>query len=195
MKLTLTAVAALSVMTLASCGSKSNENSTEVADSVAVEEIVAEGVDSAGQEIVAVEGVEETAATAPEGEGASILDKLKSATSADQVKELAAKAQTYVQQLIASGKVEEAKAYMAQIAPYIKDKAPKAYEALDKVIKSSDKLDGLKDKAADLKSAAAEKAADTKAAVAEKAEAAKSAAAEKASDAANKAKDALKNAF
>ncbi len=139
--------------------------------------------------------------------------KVENCTNPDSLKAYVTEAQAYVQKLVNEGKIDEAKKYLDQIEPVVKEKAPK-FAGLLETVKSvvdkvpsagSDALDKAKDAAAvagdslssaaesvkeaaagkieDLKDAAADKVSDVKAAVSEKAGEVKDAVAEKAADA------------
>lgn len=148
--------------------------------------------------------------------------KIENCTNPDSMKVYVEQARAYASKLVAEGKVDEAKKYLAEIQPIVEKKAPALSglftavdTALDKVEDvASDKTEAAKDaaaaavdsaksaagnavdaaaeKAGEVKDAAAEKAAEVKDAVSEKAKEAKDAVSEKAQEGADKVKDLLK---
>ena len=141
--------------------------------------------------------------------GDSVSDfksKIENCTNTDSIQAYVGQAQEYVQKLVDEGKIDEAKKYLAELEPVVKEKAPKfagAFDAvktfIDKVpAAGEDALDKAKDAAAvagdslqsaaeNVKDAAADKVNDIKEAVSDKANEAKDAVSEKA----NEVKDAV----
>lgn len=137
--------------------------------------------------------------------GDSVADfksKIENCTNTDSIQAYVGQAQQYVQKLVDEGKIDEAKKYLAEIEPVVKEKAPKlagVFETVksfvDKVpAAGEDAVDKAKDAAAaagdsvqsaveSAKDAAAEKISDAKDAVSEKAAEVKDAVSEKASEA------------
>ena len=132
---------------------------------------------------------------------ADFKSKIENCTNTDSIQAYVGQAQQYVQKLVDEGKIDEAKKYLEQIEPVVKEKAPKfagAFEAVksfvDKVPSAGeDALDKAKDAAAvagdsigsaveNVKEAAAEKVSDVKDAVSDKAGEVKDAVSQKASD-------------
>lgn len=187
-KLLFPAVAAMVLAAVSSsCGdkSKSAQNAADSTD-VVFEEVVITETDSVAP------------AAVTEAEGQSIIDRLKAAaSSSEEANKLAQEAKDYINKLIASGKIDQAKAYLAKVAPYIKEKAPKAYDAIQNLV-SNDKLDAAKAAASDAVDKAKGAASDAADAAKDAAQAAKdkaSAAKDKASDAVKDKADQVKDLF
>ena len=109
-----------------------------------------------------------TVAPASDAEGQSLIDKLKASTTAAEAKELSEKAVAYAKQLMASGKVQEAKAFLSQVGPYIKEKAPEVFESVKTLTGKG--VDAVKEKASEVTDATKEKASEMKDATKEKAD-------------------------
>lgn len=141
----------------------------------------------------------------------SLKAKIENCTNPDSVKAYVEQARAYADKLVAEGKVDEAKKYLAQIEPVVKEKAPALAGVLSSVDSALDKVkDSASDKAQDAKDAAEAAVDSTKAAAdnavdavkakagevadaaKEKAREAKDATAKAAQDGADKVKDLLK---
>lgn len=99
MKKLVLSMAVVAAATMVSCGNKAENAAADAADST---NAVVEGV-----------VVDETVVVT-EDEAPSLLDNIKSAASAENVQ----KGIAYVKQLVASGKLAEARTYLDQIKPY-----------------------------------------------------------------------------
>ncbi len=145
--------------------------------------------------------------------------KIENCTNTDSIAAYVDQAKAYVQKLVDEGKIDEAKKYLAEVEPVVKDKAPAlagAFETVksfvDKVpTAGSDALDKAKEAASvagdsiasaadNAKDAAAEKLGEVKDAVSDKASEVKDAVSDKASDVkdavsdkASEVKDAAQN--
>ncbi len=109
--------------------------------------------------------------------------KIENCTNPDSLKVYVNEAKAYAQKLVSEGKVEEAKKYMEQIEPVVKEKAPGLAGALETVKTALDKVPGaVSDKAEDVKDAVSDKAEDVKDAVADKTDEVKDAVGDKASE-------------
>ncbi|MDE6703296.1 MAG: hypothetical protein K2K00_06445 [Muribaculaceae bacterium] len=143
------------------------------------------------------------------GKGASAGDsvadfksKIENCTNADSIQAYVGQAQEYVQKLVDEGKIDEAKKYLAEIEPVVKEKAPKLAGVFETVKSFVDKVpaagedavekakdaasaagDSLQSAAENAKDAAAEKISDVKDAISDKAEEVKDAVSEKAGQA------------
>lgn len=154
--------------------------------------------------------------------GADMKAKIENCSNPDSLKVYVEQAKTYAQKLVAEGKVEEAKKYLAEVEPVVKEKAPAlagtfsaVTTALDKVESvAGDKAEAAKEsasaavdsaktaagnavdavsaKAGEVKDAAAQKAGEVKDAAAEKAQQAKDAVSDAAQQGADKVKDLFK---
>lgn len=149
-----------------------------------------------------------TSKTEKEVESASTFKTvIENCTNTDSLKMYVQKAEAYAQKLVAEGKLDEARKYLDEIEPIVKDKVPalastfatvnsalgKA-EAVFAEERAKEATDSLKEAAADAARDASEKAADAVDAAKEKVGEAADAAKQKASDAANEAKEKAANA-
>lgn len=117
---------------------------------------------------------------------ATMKSKIENCTNPDSLKAYVDQARAYADRLVAEGKVDEAKKYLAAIEPVVKEKAPALAGALSTVENALDKVgDAAADKAADAKASATAAVDSAKAAAGSAADAVK----EKASDVADAAKD------
>lgn len=114
----------------------------------------------------------------------ALQTKIENCTNPDSLKVYVDQAKAYAQKLVQEGKVDEAKKYLDQITPVVKDKAPALVSTLETVKSTLDKLPGA---AADSAKATCDACADS---VKAKGEALKDAAVDKANDAVNSAKEA-----
>lgn len=103
MKKIFLSMAVIASTMMVACGNKGEQNATDADSIVGVEEVVEE-------EVV----VDEAQAPVSESEAASVLDNIKNAASKENVQ----KGLAYVQSLISSGKLTEAKSYLEQVKPY-----------------------------------------------------------------------------
>lgn len=104
MKKLVLSMAVVAAAIMVSCGNKA-ENATNNAD----ENVAGEVANPVADGVV----IDETLVVTEE-EAPSLLDKIKSAASAENVQ----KGIAYVKQLVASGKLAEARTYLDQIKPY-----------------------------------------------------------------------------
>lgn len=143
--------------------------------------------------------------------GDSVADfksKIENCTNPDSLQAYVGQAKAYVTKLVDEGKIDEAKKYLAELEPVVKEKAPQFAGAFETVKSVVDKVPGSAqnslDKAADaasvagdsiasaasnVKDAAAEKIGDIKEAVSDKAKEVKDAVGDKASDLKDATKD------
>lgn len=150
-----------------------------------------------------------------------IKAKIEHCSNPDSVKVYADEAREYARKLVAEGKVEEAKKYLAEIEPVVKEKVPalagtfttvnglldkvedtaadKAADAKESASAAVDSaksaagsaVDAAKEKAGEVGDAAAQKASDLKQAVSDKASDVKDAASDAVQKGADKVKDLL----
>lgn len=141
----------------------------------------------------------------------ALKTKIENCTNPDSLSLYVDQAKAYAQKLVQEGKVDEAKKYLDQITPVIKDKAPALASTLETVKNTLDKMpaavadsaasaadrakqageaavDSAKSAAAATVDAARQKASDAAASTVD-------AAKQKASDAAAKASDAIQGAL
>lgn len=137
--------------------------------------------------------------------------KIENCTNPDSLSVYVDQAKAYAQQLVQEGKVDEAKKYLDQLEPVVKDKAPSLAASFTAVKTAVDKLpsnpadsakcaaevaaDSVKAKGEDLKNAAAETVNSAATAASEKVSETGEKVKGAASDAADKASDAIKNAL
>lgn len=129
--------------------------------------------------------------------------KIENCTNPDSLTVYVNEAKAYAQKLVAEGKIDEAKKYMAQIEPVVKEKAPAlagafstVKDALDKVPgavtgKTEEVKDAMSDKATEVGNAISDKASEVSDAVADKSEEAAAAVKDKADDVRNSISDKL----
>lgn len=120
-------------------------------------------------------------------EASAFQTKIENCTNPDSLKIYVEQAKDYAQQLVSEGKLEEAKKYMDQLGPVIKEKAPALASTFDAVRTAIDKVPGT---AENVKSEASA-AVDSLGAAAENV---KNAAENKAGEVVNGAKEAAGNA-
>lgn len=150
---------------------------------------------------------------------ADFKSKIENCTNADSIQAYVGQAQEYVQKLVDEGKIDEAKKYLAELEPVVKEKAPKfagAFEAVktfidkvpaagedainkakdaasaagDSIASAADNVkEAAADKVSDIKDAVSDKASEVKEAVSEKAGEVKDAVSQKASEVTDAAKD------
>lgn len=121
MKKTIVIASAL-MLTLASCGNKTAE--------------APEAVDSTLTEIV------EDAVTSPEA--AAVVDALADAQNAEDVKGVMSQAKAKYQELVESGKLDQAKEYIKSVQEYIKENAESIKEKVGNDPKVSQLIDAIK---------------------------------------------------
>ena len=142
---------------------------------------------------------------------ASMKSKIENCTNTDSLRAYVEQAKAYADKLVAEGKVDEARKYLAELEPVVKSKAPALSGALSTVESTLDKVNAnAYAKAAEAKNSAAaavdsaksavgsaaeavkDKAADVASAVKEKTQDVKEGAADAAQKGADKVKDILK---
>ncbi len=142
---------------------------------------------------------------------ASMKSKIENCTNTDSLRAYVEQAKAYADKLVAEGKVDEARKYLAELEPVVKSKAPALSGALSTVESTLDKVkENASDKADEAKNSAAaavdsaksavgsaaeavkDKAADVASAVKEKTQDVKEGAADAAQKGADKVKDILK---
>ncbi len=142
---------------------------------------------------------------------ASMKSKIENCTNTDSLRAYVEQAKAYADKLVAEGKVDEARKYLAELEPVVKSKAPTLSGALSTVESTLDKVkENASDKADEAKNSAAaavdsaksavgsaaeavkDKAADVASAVKEKTQDVKEGAADAAQKGADKVKDILK---
>lgn len=133
--------------------------------------------------------------------------KIENCTNPDSLKVYVEQAKDYAQKLISEGKLDEAKKYLDQIEPVVKEKAPSLAGVFSTIkgavvqipAAAGNAADSIKAKAAaagdSIKSAAAAKVDDAKSAVKEAADKQKEKAADEAGKAIDNAADKLKDVF
>lgn len=183
MKRIIFSMATIATLTLASCSGSSK--TTETVDSLANAATVVE------EETVGVTEIEELPAdvqTPTDAEAVSLVDKIKSAASKENV----AKGIAYVKGLISSGKLADAKSYLEQIKPYA-DKVGlgTALASVENALCKAEELSGAKDASVD---AAKAKAGEVKESAKEKVEAKANELTDKAKEGIQKGVDATKDA-
>ena len=143
-----------------------------------------------------------TSEKAVEANESALATKIQNCTNPDSLKVYVEEAKAYAQKLVDEGKVDEAKKYLSQIEPVVKEKAPALSGVLSTVDGALDKIgestsaaaDSVKNAAAEAKDAAADKVSETKEAVADKTQELKDKASEKADELKQKAADATDEA-
>ncbi len=142
---------------------------------------------------------------------ASMKSKIENCTNTDSLRAYVEQAKAYADKLVAEGKEDEARKYLAELEPVVKSKAPALSGALSTVESTLDKVkENASDKADEAKNSAAaavdsaksavgsaaeavkDKAADVASAVKEKTQDVKEGAADAAQKGADKVKDILK---
>lgn len=126
--------------------------------------------------------------TAVKENESDLKSKIENCTNPDSLSVYVDQAKAYAQKLAQEGKVDEAKKYLDELTPVVKDHAPSLLGAFDAVKTAVSKLP---EAAADSAKCAASAAADS---LKCKGEALKDAAADKAGEAVEGAKDAVSNA-
>lgn len=147
----------------ASCGNSKNA------------EVAQDSMEQAGDVVGSVVEIEEVeideipdSVTAPAAaEATSLIDKIKNAANPEAIKEGVTKGIAYVQNLVKSGKLTEAKGYLEQLKPYAeKVNMGSAIEKLENAIGIADKAESAKgavQNVADKATEAQAQAADVKA--------------------------------
>lgn len=124
--------------------------------------------------------------------------KIENCTNPDSVKIYVGQAKDYAKKLVDEGKTDEARKYLDQIEPVVKEKAPALSSTFDAVNAALGKVKEVAgDKAEEVKEsapAATDSVKNGAADIAEKAKEAASDAAQKTKDAAEKAKEAASDA-
>ncbi len=142
---------------------------------------------------------------------ASMKSKIENCTNTDSLRAYVEQAKAYADKLVAEGKEDEARKYLAELEPVVKSKAPALSGALSTVESTLDKVkENASDKADEAKNSTAaavdsaksavgsaaeavkDKAADVASAVKEKTQDVKEGAADAAQKGADKVKDILK---
>lgn len=184
MKRIIFSMATIATLTLASCGG--NSKTTESVDLPANAATVVEEETVVG--VAEIEGLPADVKTPTDAEAVSLVDKIKSAASKENV----AKGIAYVKGLISSGKLVEAKSYLDQIKPYA-DKVGlgKALVSVENALCKAEELSGVKDSSVD---AAKAKAGEVKESAKEKVEAKANELADKTKEGVQKGVDATKDA-
>lgn len=121
--------------------------------------------------------------------------KIENCTNPDSLTVYVNEAKAYAQKLVAEGKIDEAKKYMAQIEPVVKEKAPALAGTFDTVKEALDKVPGaVADKTEEVKDAVSDKAEEVGAAVSDKASEVTDAVADKAGEVKDAVVDKTKDA-
>ena len=137
---------------------------------------------------------------------ASMKSKIENCTNTDSLRAYVEQAKAYADKLVAEGKVDEARKYLAELEPVVKSKAPALSGALSTVESTLDKVkENASDKADEAKNStaaavdsaksavgSAAEAADVASAVKEKTQDVKEGAADAAQKGADKVKEILK---
>lgn len=188
MKKIILSMAVIASTMLVACGNKADQAkdaAKQAADKVegTLETLTVEEIDIAQID----------PATAPtDAEAPSLIEKLKTATDPSQVKDYVTKGIAYVKNLVNTGKLAEAKAYLEQLKPYAsKAGMDKIVESTSALIDKAEKATGVTgavDKAKEAGAEAVDKAKDAGAKAVDKAK-------EVGSDAVDKVKEAGANAL
>ena len=110
---------------------------------------------------------------------ASMKSKIENCTNTDSLRAYVEQAKAYADKLVAEGKVDEARKYLAELEPVVKSKAPALSGALSTVESTLDKVkENASDKADEAKNSAAAAVDSAKSAVGSAAEAVKDKAAD-----------------
>ena len=126
---------------------------------------------------------------------ASMKSKIENCTNTDSLRAYVEQAKAYADKLVAEGKVDEARKYLAELEPVVKSKAPALSGALSTVESTLDKVkENASDKADEAKNSTAAAVDSAKAAVGSAAEAVKDKAADVASAVKEKTQDVKEGA-
>ncbi len=126
---------------------------------------------------------------------ASMKSKIENCTNTDSLRAYVEQAKAYADKLVAEGKVDEARKYIAELEPVVKSKAPALSGALSTVESTLDKVkENASDKADEAKNSAAAAVDSAKSAVGSAAEAVKDKAADVASAVKEKTQDVKEGA-
>ncbi len=105
---------------------------------------------------------------------ASMKSKIENCTNTDSLRAYVEQAKAYADKLVAEGKVDEARKYLAELEPVVKSKAPALSGALSTVESTLDKVkENASDKADEAKNSTAAAVDSAKSAVGSAAEAVK----------------------
>ncbi len=126
---------------------------------------------------------------------ASMKSKIENCTNTDSLRAYVEQAKAYADKLVAEGKVDEARKYLAELEPVVKSKAPALSGALSTVESTLDKVkENASDKTDEAKNSAAAAVDSAKSAVGSAAEAVKDKAADVASAVKEKTQDVKEGA-
>ena len=126
---------------------------------------------------------------------ASTKSKIENCTNTDSLRAYVEQAKAYADKLVAEGKVDEARKYLAELEPVVKSKAPALSGALSTVESTLDKVkENASDKADEAKNSTAAAVDSAKSAVGSAAEAVKDKAADVASAVKEKTQDVKEGA-
>ncbi|MCI9117378.1 MAG: hypothetical protein HFJ83_01720 [Muribaculaceae bacterium] len=126
---------------------------------------------------------------------ASMKSKIENCTNTDSLRAYVEQAKAYADKLVAEGKVDEARKYLAELEPVVKSKAPALSGALSTVESTLDKVkENASDKADEAKNSTAAAVDSAKSAVGSAAEAVKDKAADVASAVKEKTQDVKEGA-
>ena len=126
---------------------------------------------------------------------ASMKSKIENCTNTDSLRAYVEQAKAYADKLVAEGKVDEARKYLAEPEPVVKSKAPALSGALSTVESTLDKVkENASDKADEAKNSTAAAVDSAKSAVGSAAEAVKDKAADVASAVKEKTQDVKEGA-
>lgn len=126
---------------------------------------------------------------------ASMKSKIENCTNTDSLRAYVEQAKAYADKLVAEGKEDEARKYLAELEPVVKSKAPALSGALSTVESTLDKVkENASDKADEAKNSAAAAVDSAKSAVGSAAEAVKDKAADVASAVKEKTQDVKEGA-
>ena len=126
---------------------------------------------------------------------ASMKSKIENCTNTDSLRAYVEQAKAYADKLVAEGKVDEARKYLAELEPVVKSKAPALSGALSTVESTLDKVkENASDKADEAKNSPAAAVDSAKSAVGSAAEAVKDKAADVASAVKEKTQDVKEGA-
>lgn len=126
---------------------------------------------------------------------ASMKSKIENCTNTDSLRAYVEQAKAYADKLVAEGKVDEARKYLAELEPVVKSKAPALSGALSTVESTLDKVkENASDKADEAKNSTAAAVDSAKSAVGSAAEAVKDKTADVASAVKEKTQDVKEGA-
>ena len=126
---------------------------------------------------------------------ASMKSKIENCTNTDSLRAYVEQAKAYADKLVAEGKEDEARKYLAELEPVVKSKAPALSGALSTVESTRDKVkENASDKADEAKNSTAAAVDSAKSAVGSAAEAVKDKAADVASAVKEKTQDVKEGA-